>query len=113
MGKRTKAKVNDLPTISMSGDIPGGGAASPSTAKCPITFQAKVKKTNVTRHNDVPVNLSIKGTIVLMLISGTEIGRLSFSQSKMVIDCSEMGVRYKGRILVKNDLIYARFERSS
>lgn len=106
MGKRTKPKGNDIPTISVS-----GGGAPPATSKCPITFQAKVMKTNLTRAG-VPVHLDIRSASVLILISGTEIGKLSSTQAKMVKECSELGVRYKGRISIKNDLVYAHFERT-
>lgn len=109
MGRRTKPKKNDLPTISVSGSGPVGGI--PQTSKCPITFQAKVKKTNLTKDT-VPVHLDIKGNNVFILISGTEIGKLTSSQAKMVIECSELGVRYRGRISIKNDLVYAHFHRS-
>lgn len=110
MGKRARPKGNDIPTISVSGSGEVAGTP-PATSKCPITFQAKVKKTTLTRES-VPVHLHIKGSVVLILISGTTIGKLNSSQAKMVIECSELGVRYRGKIVVKKDIIYARFERT-
>lgn len=109
MGRTKKPKNNDIPTISISGSDVASGA--PTTTKCPVTFQAKVKKTNLT-NDTVPVHLDIKGTNVFIFISGTEIGKLTSTQAKMVIECSELGVRYRGRISIKNDLVYAHFQRS-
>jgi hypothetical protein len=109
MGRTSKPKDNDIPTISVSRSGSLGGAP-PATSKCPITFQTKVKKTGLTREG-VPVFLDIKAECVLLRISGTEIGKLNSHQAKTVIECNAFGVRYKGKIIVKTDIVYARFER--
>lgn len=79
---------------------------------CIPSFDKKVKQSSLTQLG-VPLRLQKKGDIYYIMIVGTEVGYLSERYSKMVSECSKMGVGYKGEIVIKNSSPYARFVRVS
>ena len=115
MGSGTKNRKNSdrilikRPTATLP--IGSGGAMSKDPADvCIPSFEAKVIKGPLTQVG-VPVRLKPGFPHYALLIGNVEIGKLSPELSDMVQKCSDWGINYAGKIVIKNITSYARFIR--
>jgi len=117
MGKGPKRKVTDQPKIRISQTTNTtttnfSGGSGISSNKCPVTLQTKLKKSALT-VNSVPVELQKKGERYEIMIGGRSVGIMDLRISKTITNCSELEIRYNGKIVVEKDIVYARFQRTS
>ena len=110
-------KGNDSPfirrpvkKIGLGIGIPDRGTMAPEV--CVPSFDKRVVKSNLTQPG-VKVRLQKKDAVYDICIGNNVVGSLNEKFSKMVANCSKMGVGYNGEILVKNGEVYARFNRVS
>jgi hypothetical protein len=91
----------------------GGISAGPGGHEvCLPSFEVKVAKTNLTVE-DMTVRLEKKNDRYILVIGANDIGKLSEKLSDMVLHCSDLGIKYLGKIVFKNESPYARFDRIS
>ena len=117
MGKGPQRKKTDQPKIRISQTINttptnSSGGAGVSADKCPVTLQAKLHKSALTVNN-APVELEKSGERYEITIGGRPVGTLDLRISKTITNCSDLGIRYKGKIVVEKEIAYARFQRLS
>ncbi len=117
MGKGPQRKKTDQPKIRISQTTNtittnSSGGAGVSAEKCPVTLQAKLQKSPLTVNN-VPVELEKSGERYEIMIGGRSVGTLDLRISRTITNCSELGIRYKGKIVVEKEIVYARFQRIS
>jgi hypothetical protein len=113
MGSTNKRKNNDQPiikrpkesTMGKPKDIPEQVADL-----CKVSFDVKVDgKPFIAK--DANIELVENNSIYNIFLLGTQIGSLNEKLSGMVTKCSELGVKYKGRIVEDKQSFYARFIR--
>ena len=117
MGKGPQRKKTDQPKVRISqtintATINSSSGTGTSSSKCPVTLQAKLHKSPLTVNN-VPVELDKNGERYEITIGGRSVGTLDLRISKTITNCSELGIRYKGKIVVEKAIVYARFQRVS
>ncbi|OQP45422.1 hypothetical protein A4H97_32270 [Niastella yeongjuensis] len=90
-------------------------SVNPSVAEtvadvCPISFDVRLINSALTKKG-VRVHLDIKDNSCVIKIGNTEVGVLNRQRSETITKCKNLGVHYSGEIVLKQDKIYARFER--
>ena|ERR1700686_2403420 len=91
----------------------GGISSGPSGHEvCLPSFEVKVVKTSLTVEG-MTVRLKKENDRYILVIGANEIGKLSEKWSSMVFHCSDLGIKYSGKIIFKNESPYARFDRIS
>lgn len=114
---RNNRKKEDAPYIRRPKSVFSSGFATPDLGQtaaetCIPSFDIKVIKTSLT-YPGVTVRLQKGGDVYYIMFGSNEVGKLSEKHSKMVSQCSKMGVRYVGEIISKSNGVYARFNRVS
>ena len=118
MGSGTNRRPSDSPIIrtpkkagGTGGSGDGGRDAADRVADvCLPSFEVKIKEHALVKK-DQTVTLSKDGTLYAVLILSEKIGSLDDKLSKMVDECGEMGVKYTGKVVMKEGKPYARFFR--
>lgn len=113
-GDRTKKSMTTIrrpkKVFALGLGTPDGGEVAAEI--CIPSFQKKVAKSNLTTEG-VSVQLQKSEDLYNLMIGGTVIGYLNSKTSLMISKCAELGVRYKGQIVIKNNSPYANFVRVS
>lgn len=114
---RNNRKKDDSPYIRRPKSVFASGLGVPDLGEiaaetCIPSFEKKIVTTNLTQPG-VTVRLQKGGEVYYIMIGSNEVGKLSEQHSKMVSQCSKMGVRYVGEIILKSNGAYARFNRVS
>lgn len=115
MGSASNRNKGDQPRIKLpkailTGTGIGYNMGDISADQCPISFQCKVAETHLAVHG-LHVTLEQSGDRYRIMISGTEIGILNTSQSKVINNCSGIDIYYSGKIVIQKNNTYARFQR--
>lgn len=115
-GKNNRKK-DDAPYIRRPKSAFASGLGVPDMGEiaaevCIPSFEKKIVRTNLTQPG-VTVRLQRDGELYYVMIGANEVGKLSERYSKMILQCSKMGVKYVGEIISKNNGMYARFTRVS
>lgn len=117
MGSGTNRRPSDSPIIrtpktkASSGGSGGGRDTADRVADiCLPSFDAKITA-HALAKTDQDVTLSKDGQIYSILILSEKVGSLDEKLSKMVDECGAMGVRYTGKVVMKERNTYARFFR--
>jgi len=103
--RRPKNVINNL---SVGIDI---GIADTAADMCPTSFKTKIGKT-IHMKDGMPVRLQKKNGVYLILLSTSEVGRLTTRQAEIIDRCSQLGVNYSGKILIHDEQAAAIFTRS-
>jgi hypothetical protein len=103
--KRPKKAVLDLPlgVSSSKADIAAG--------VCIPSFEVKLKPSPHIKAK-APVRLVRSGGIYLIMLSMTEVGRLTAARTAIIDNCASLGIHYSGTVILKKDGVYAVFTRN-
>jgi hypothetical protein len=117
MGSGKKRKENDAPIIrrpvkriALSIGIRDSGGSAADT--CIPSFDTRIENSNITVEG-VKVRLQKQDTLYAIFAGEQVVGYLTDKYSDIVAKCIELGVRYIGKIIIKNNIPYARFTRVS
>lgn len=116
---RNNRKDNDSPiirrpkrTLAFTGNYGGSpGVAEIAAQVCPISFEVRLNKTQLTKEG-VKVYLSLQNNIYHIKIANFDAGALNSQRSEVVKKCLGLGVHYSGVIVLRQDKVYARFQRN-
>lgn len=117
MGRGPSRKESDQPMVRIAKPKllvlpPANVDISFTPDQCPVTLQKKLNKSTLTVQN-VPVDLKRNGERYDLLIGGSVVGSMNIILSKTITGCGELGIKYKGKIIVENEIVYARFQRTA
>lgn len=95
-------------------DLPSGVSSSKADIAadvCIPSFEVKLKPAPHVRAN-ARVRLVRSGNIYLIMISTTEVGRLTTARTAIIDNCGSLGIHYSGTVVIKKDGPYAVFTRN-
>lgn len=109
--KKRDTTIIRIPKTSLSFETGMPSSGSTVADICKPSFEVRVTK-NALTGKGVKVYLKKKDDVYLIEIGGKDIGKLNSKDSKMVSECTGMGIRYDGEIIIQDSNTYARFIRS-
>jgi hypothetical protein len=94
--------------------LPSGVSSSTADIAADIcipSFEVKLKPSPHVKAN-ARVRLIKAGNIYLVMISTTEVGRLTTTRTAIIDNCASLGIYYSGTVVLKKDGPYAVFTRN-
>jgi hypothetical protein len=115
MGRGPKRNETDRPKLKLEASekplgTTGNGRPAFTGELCPVSIEVKIEESHLAVPG-VPIDLKKLGKYFDIMVASVIIGHMNAAQSRTVESCGNIGIHYRGKIIIKKGITYAQFQR--